>query len=181
MKIIVGITGASGANLGIKLANLLPNLGCQTSVILSQGAQISLQKEGFEPKFDKRIHLFRNDEIYAPPASGSAKFDKMIVVPCSINSLAKISCGIADNLILRSCAVMLKEKRELILGVRETPFSTISLMQMTELSRLGVIIAPPVFGAYSGAKNLDELEDFIIGKWLDLLGVEHEIYKRWSK
>lgn len=181
MKIIVGITGASGANLGVKLANLLPNLGHETSVILSDAAKISLEKEGFEPKFNEQIHIYSNDEIYAPMASGSAKFDKMIVAPCSINSLAKISCGIAESLILRACAVMLKEKRELILGVRETPFSTISLMQMAELSKLGVIIAPPVYGAYSGAKSIDELENFIIGKWLDLLGVEHKIYKRWGK
>ncbi|RAZ50000.1 UbiX family flavin prenyltransferase [Campylobacter hyointestinalis] len=180
MKILVGITGASGANLGVNLANMVSNLGHEVHLIISENAKISMQKESFSISVNSNIITHQNGEIYSSPASGSSKFDKMIVAPCSINTLAKISCSLADNLITRAAAVMLKEHKTLILAVREMPFSAISLRQMSELSALGVIIAPPVLAYYSNPKNLDEMENFIIGKWLDLLGIEHDIFRRWS-
>ncbi|ANE35033.1 3-octaprenyl-4-hydroxybenzoate carboxy-lyase [Campylobacter hyointestinalis subsp. lawsonii CCUG 27631] len=181
MKILVGITGASGANLGVNLANMVSNLGHEVHLIISENAKISMEKEGFDTDdLNSNVITHQNGEIYSSPASGSSKFDKMIVVPCSINTLAKISCSLADNLITRAAAVMLKEHKTLILAVREMPFSAISLRQMSELSALGVIIAPPVLAYYSNPKNLDEMENFIIGKWLDLLGIEHDIFRRWS-
>lgn len=180
MKILVGITGASGANLGVNLANIVSNLGHEVHLIISENAKISMQKESFSISVNSNIITHQNGEIYSSAASGSSKFDKMIVAPCSINTLAKISCSLADNLITRAAAVMLKEHKTLILAVREMPFSAISLRQMSELSALGVIIAPPVLAYYSNPKNLDEMENFIIGKWLDLLGIEHDIFRRWS-
>ncbi|RAZ51596.1 UbiX family flavin prenyltransferase [Campylobacter hyointestinalis] len=181
MKILVGITGASGANLGVNLANIVSNLGHEVHLIISENAKISMQKEGFDTDdLNSNVITHQNGEIYSSPASGSSKFDKMIVAPCSINTLAKISCSLADNLITRAAAVMLKEHKTLILAVREMPFSAISLRQMSELSALGIIIAPPVLAYYSNPKNLDEMENFIIGKWLDLLGIEHDIFRRWS-
>lgn len=180
MKILVGITGASGANLGVNLANMVSNLGHEVHLIISENAKISMEKESFSISVNSNIITHQNGEIYSSPASGSSKFDKMIVVPCSINTLAKISCSLADNLITRAAAVMLKEHKTLILAVREMPFSAISLRQMSELSALGVIIAPPVLAYYSNPKNLDEMENFIIGKWLDLLDIEHDIFRRWS-
>lgn len=180
MKILVGITGASGANLGVNLANMVSNLGHEVHLIISENAKISMKKESFSISVNSNIITYQNGEIYSSPASGSSKFDKMIVAPCSINTLAKISCSLADNLIARAAAVMLKEHKTLILAVREMPFSAISLRQMSELSALGVIIAPPVLAYYSNPKNLDEMENFIIGKWLDLLGIEHDIFRRWS-
>ncbi|RAZ24278.1 UbiX family flavin prenyltransferase [Campylobacter hyointestinalis] len=180
MKILVGITGASGANLGVNLANMVSNLGHEVHLIISENAKISMQKESFSISVNSNIITHQNGEIYSSAASGSSKFDKMIVAPCSINTLAKISCSLADNLITRAAAVMLKEHKTLILAVREMPFSAISLRQMSELSALGVIIAPPVLAYYSNPKNLDEMENFIIGKWLDLLGIEHDIFRRWS-
>lgn len=172
MKILVGITGASGGNLGIKLANTLRNY-VQTEVIFSPNSKITL-------KIEQRITVYDDDQIYASPASGSSKFDKMIITPCSINSLAKISCGICDTLITRAAGVMIKERKTLILGIREMPLSTISLRQMADLSALGVIISPPILAYYSQAKTIEELENFIIGKWLDSLGIEHDIFKRWE-
>lgn len=180
MKILVGITGASGANLGVNLANMVSNLGHEVHLIISENAKISMKKESFSISVNSNIITYQNGEIYSSPASGSSKFDKMIVAPCSINTLAKISCSLADNLITRAAAVMLKEHKTLILAVREMPFSAISLRQMSELSALGVIIAPPILAYYSNPKNLDEMENFIIGKWLDLLGIEHDIFRRWS-
>lgn len=183
MKILVGVTGASGGYLGLKLAQILYEKGEDCHLIISKNAKISMQKEGFEfEKFLEKFKgiLYENDEIWASPASGSAKFDAMIIAPSSINSLAKIANGIADNLITRSAAVMLKERRRLILGLRESPLSTISLRQMAEISAQGVIIAPMMIGFYHKPKSLEDIENFIIGKWLDLLGIENDLFLRWK-
>jgi 4-hydroxy-3-polyprenylbenzoate decarboxylase len=104
----------------------------------------------------------------------------MAVIPCSMNTLAKISCGIADNLVTRSASVMLKEQKKLLLAPREMPFSAIPLENMLKLSRLNVIISPPVMGYYSESETIEEMERFIIGKWYDSLGIENDLYKRWS-
>jgi len=97
-----------------------------------------------------------------------------------MNTLAKIACGIADNLPTRVAAVALKEKKTLLLAPRELPFSTIALENMHKLSSLGVIIAPPVMGYYSDSNSLEEMERFIIGKWYDVLGIENDLYDRWK-
>lgn len=121
-----------------------------------------------------------DSDLAAAPSSGSFGIDATIVAPCSINTLAKIHAGFADTLITRAAAVALKERKRLVLGVREMPFSTLALEHAAKLSALGAVIAPPVFGYYSGQNSLEDMENFIIGKWLDLLGLEHQIYKRWS-
>ena len=119
-------------------------------------------------------------DLAAAPSSGSFGIDATIVAPCSISTLAKIHAGFADTLITRAAAVALKERKRLVLGVREMPFSTLALEHAAKLSALGAVIAPPVLGYYSGQNSLEDMENFIIGKWLDLLGLEHQIYKRWS-
>ena len=121
-----------------------------------------------------------DSDLAAAPSSGSFGIDATIVAPCSINTLAKIHAGFADMLITRAAAVALKERKRLILGVREMPFSTLALEHAAKLSALGAVIAPPVLGYYSGQNSLEDMENFIIGKWLDLLGLEHQIYKRWG-
>jgi 4-hydroxy-3-polyprenylbenzoate decarboxylase len=172
MKVVVGISGASGASLGLKFVHALPS-EIQKHLIVSQHAQIVLDKE-------ENTTLHNNDEIWASVASGSYGADAMIIVPCSMNTLAKIACGIADNLITRAASVMIKERRTLILAPREIPFSPIALENMHKLSMMGVIIAPPVLAYYSGQESLDEMENFMIGKWCDLMGIENDLYKRWS-
>jgi 4-hydroxy-3-polyprenylbenzoate decarboxylase len=97
-----------------------------------------------------------------------------------MNTLAKIACGIADNLITRAAAVMIKERRTLVLAPREIPFSPIALENMHKLSMLGVIIAPPVLAYYGDQEDLESMENFMIGKWFDLLGIENNLYKRWN-
>ena len=119
-------------------------------------------------------------DLAAAPSSGSFGIDATIVAPCSINTLAKIHAGFADTLTTRAAAVALKERKRLVLGVREIPFSTLALEHAAKLSALGAVIAPPILGYYSGQNSLEDMENFIIGKWLDLLGLEHQIYKRWS-
>ena len=131
---------------------------------------------------DLQNHAVIHDDsdLAAAPSSGSFGTHAAIVAPCSINTLAKIHAGFADTLITRAAAVALKERKRLVLGVREMPFSTLALEHAAKLSALGAVIAPPVFGYYSGQNSLEDMENFIIGKWLDLLGLEHQIYKRWS-
>ncbi|MEA1918927.1 MAG: UbiX family flavin prenyltransferase [Campylobacterota bacterium] len=173
MRIVVGISGASGAELGLKLLKMLPQT-CEKHLIISDHAQIVLDKEN-----DITIH--KDNEIWASIASGSFKTDAMLIVPCSMNTLAKISCGIADNLVTRAASVMIKERRTLLLAPREMPFSAIALENMLKLSQLGVIIAPPVMAYYSEQKSLESMENFMIGKWLDLIGIENDYYKRWGE
>ncbi|MSN96828.1 UbiX family flavin prenyltransferase [Campylobacter sp. FMV-PI01] len=182
MKILLCITGASLVNLGLKMITHLEN-ECDLFVILSKNAKIVLEKENsfkFNINSYKNTIFFNDDEIYQAPASGSFGIDKTIIAPCSINTLAKISNGISDTLITRAAAVSLKEQKKLILGVREMPFSAISLEQMSKLSNLGVVISPPILGSYAGFKSVEEIENFIIGKWLDLLEIKHNLYKKWS-
>ena len=169
-KIVVALSGASGYELGLKTFELLPQ-SIEKYLIVSENARIVAEKEHA---------IFSDDEIWAPPASGSFQIDAMIVVPCSMNTLAKIATGIADNLTTRAAAVMIKERKTLLLAPRELPLSPIALEHMYKLSMLGVIIAPPVMAYYSDHDSLEAMERFVVGKWFDLLGIEHDLYKRWQ-
>jgi 4-hydroxy-3-polyprenylbenzoate decarboxylase len=172
MKIVVGISGASGASLGLKFLHFLP-ADATKHLIVSEHAQIVLEKE-------ERTIVHQNHEIWASVASGSYGADAMIITPCSMNTLAKIACGIADNLITRAASVMIKERKILILAPREIPFSPIALENMHKLSMMGVIIAPPALAYYGEQTTLDDMENFMIGKWMDLMGIDNSMYKRWS-
>jgi 4-hydroxy-3-polyprenylbenzoate decarboxylase len=172
MKLIIAISGASGVGLGEKFIQKLP-CDIEKYVIYSKNATTVLQKE-------ENLSILDNQNIAAPTASGSFGCDAMIIIPCSMNSLAKIACGISDNLITRSASVMLKEQKKLILAPREMPYCAIALENMLKLSKLGVIMAPPILGYYANTKTLKDMEDFLIGKWFDLLGIKHNLYKRWE-
>lgn len=180
MKLVVGITGASGIRLGIRFLTLLPS-SIEVYVVLSDNAKKALP---FESDLDlptqENISYFDDNSIEACISSGSFKTDAMIVLPCSMNTLAKCTVGIADSLITRAFSVMLKEKRKVVLAPREMPFNTIQLENMAKLSMLGVTIAPPVFGYYSKQKSLEQMEEFMIGKWFDMLDIENNLYKRWT-
>ncbi len=172
MKIIIAISGGSGVNLGLKFIKNLPR-EIKRYLIVSKNAKTVFKEE-------ENLEIFDDEDIAASLASGSFGCDAMAVIPCSMNTLAKISCGIADNLTTRAASVMIKERKELLLAPRELPYSAIALENMLKLSRLGVIIAPPVLGYYSKPENLEEMENFLIGKWFDLLGIEHNLYNRWK-
>ncbi len=172
-KIVVAVSGASGVNLGVKILKLLPK-EIDKHFIMTKNSEIVLDKE-------MNITIHENESISASIASGSFGVDAMIIAPCSMNTLAKIACGIADNLVTRCAGVMIKEHKKLILAPREMPFSAIALENMQKLATLGVIIAPPVMAYYSEQQTLDEMENFVIGKWFDLLGIENNLYKRWEQ
>lgn len=172
MKLVVGISGASGVSLAQKFITKLPK-NIEVHIIQSEHSEIVFEKE-------EHLHFHKNSNIAASIASGSFGVDAMIILPCSTNTLAKIAVGINDNLLTRSASVMLKEQKKLLLAVREMPLSSIVLENMTKLSQLGVIIAPPIIGYYSEQQTLEDMENFLIGKWFDLLGIENELFKRWD-
>ena len=184
MKVVVAISGASGATLGLKALDALPD-SCEKHLIVSEHARVVLEKE-HRIDFDaasplgEGVTVHKNHEIWASVASGSFGCDAMMVTPCSMNTLSKIAVGIADNLITRAAAVMIKEHKTLLLAPREMPFSAIALEQMHKLATLGVFIAPPVLAYYSEQDSLEAMERFMIGKWFDLLGIENDLYKRWT-
>ena len=173
MKLAVAITGASGVELGIKFVRYLPG-EIETHVIISDNA---LTVDTFE---NSGVHLHSSKDIAASVSSGSFGVDATAIIPCSMNTLAKIACGISDNLPTRIAAVALKEQKKLLLAPREMPFSSIALENMHKLASLGVVIAPPVMGYYADIRSVEEMERFVIGKWFDALGIENDLYQRWS-
>ena len=173
LKLIVAITGASGHRLASKFVKLLPK-EVEKYIISSDWGSLVGKKEN-------DLHIFQNDQLDAPISSGSFGADAMIVIPCSMNTLAKIAVGIADNLVTRSASVMIKEQKKLVLAPREMPFSPIHLENMLKLAKIGVVIAPPVLGYYSNISNLEDMENFLIGKWFDILGIENSLYQRWRE
>lgn len=184
MKLVVAITGASGTRLGLKLIQNLPK-EIEVFAVISKSAKKSLKLEeniDFKTALKKRenTHLFKDSQIEAPISSGSFKTNKMIILPCSMNTLAKCSVGISDSLITRAFTVMIKEKREIVLAPREMPMSSIALENMLKLSNLGVTIAPPILAYYSKQSTLEDMEDYLIGKYLDILKIEHNLYERWK-
>ena len=183
-RLVVGISGASGVQLGLKLLESLPN-EIEIFLVLSKSAKYTLSLESNDSykniTLKENITLFDDKELAAPIASGSFQTDAFIIVPCSMNTLAKCTVGISDTLITRVFSVMLKERRNIIIAPREMPYNTIQLENMAKLSSLGVTVAPPVLGYYSQQQTLEDMEKFIIGKWLDLLHIEHSLFKRWGE
>ena len=173
MKLVIAISGASGVDLGLKFINYLPD-DIEVHLVVSTNAKVVERLE------NKKVTLHSNEDIAASISSGSFRVDATAVIPCSMNTLAKIACGISDNLVTRVAAVAIKEQKKLLLAPRELPFSAIALENMQKLATLGVVIAPPVLGYYSEAESIEDMEKFIIGKWFDILGIEHTLYKRWS-
>jgi 4-hydroxy-3-polyprenylbenzoate decarboxylase len=180
MKLIVAITGSSGVKLGLKFLDLLPK-DIEKFVVLSNGAKkILFYEHNKEMPSSNMITYFNDNELDSSISSGSFKIDAMIILPCSMNTLAKCSAGISNSLITRAFSVSLKERRQIVIAPREMPYNTIQLENMSKLSSLGVTIAPPVLGYYSRQKTIEDMENFLIGKWFDILNIKHNLYKRWG-
>ncbi len=183
LKAVLGITGASGIIYGVRLAEELKNSGVEVHTIFTEAAKKTAKYE-LKDAYDrvKRVSkkVYNEDDIDAAPASGSAGFNFMIIAPCSIRTLGSVANGIADNLLTRAALVQLKEKKKLILIIRETPLSAIDIMNMLKVSIAGGVIMPASPGFYTIPKTVDEMVNFIVGKALDLLGIEHNLYKRWK-
>lgn len=180
--ILIAITGASGISIAVKLLNYLKEKNIETELIISKAAELVLLSEANIRITDIQqlatIYYDVND-LTAPPASGSYRNDGMIIVPCTMKTLASIANGYSDNLITRAADVTIKEKRKLILIVRESPLSPIHLENMLKLAKLGVVIAPPIPSYYINPESVDELINHTVGRILDQIGIESDI-KRWG-
>jgi len=182
-RLVVGVTGASGVVYAKRLLEVLKEKNIETHVIVSKTAEriIKHELEMDRADFDKLgRYCYREDEVDAPLASGSFKIDGMVIIPCSLKTLAGIASGYTDNLILRAADVTLKEKRKLVLVPRETPLSAIHLRNMLKLAIIGVVILPAMPSFYHKPKSIHELVDFIVGKILDVFGIEHDLFRRWG-
>lgn len=180
MNTVVAITGASGIIYGVRLLESLPG---KKTVIVSDDAERIAGVElgiGKEKIYSIASNHYENSDMFSPLASGSVMFDSMVIAPCSTSTMSKISCGIADNLITRVASVALKERRKLVLLIRETPLSSIHLENMARLSTAGAIIMPASPAFYPRPKSVDEVVDFVVGRVLDELGVKNDLYRRWS-
>lgn len=180
-RVIVAITGGSGAPYALRLLETLPS---KPDLIISDAGRQVIEYETGKRASEverKARATYSNTDLAAAPASGSHKFDALVIVPCSMTTLSKIAVGIGDNLVTRAAQVCLKEHRKLILVPRETPLSAIHLEQMAKLAALGVVIliaAPPW---YIRPKTLDDFTNYIVGKILDHLGVDHKLFPRWKE
>ncbi|MFW9951150.1 MAG: UbiX family flavin prenyltransferase [Candidatus Thorarchaeota archaeon] len=178
----MAITGASGVELAVIFLQKLKEHGLKAELIISKTAEKIIKIET-EYLVKEVIALsdkyFEVDDLTASPASGSYKNDIMVIIPCSMKTLAAIANGYADNLITRAADVTIKEQRKLILVVRESPFSSIHLENMLKLSRLGVVIAPPIYSFYIKPKNIKEINNYFVGRILEQMGIDSGI-KRWG-
>jgi 4-hydroxy-3-polyprenylbenzoate decarboxylase len=182
-RIIVAITGATGAVYGVRLLQRLgATPGVETHLVISDAASLTLHQEVGLQKRDVEAlaHVVhKNREIGASVASGSFHTDGMVIAPCSMKTLAAVAHGLSDNLIARAADVVLKERRRLILMVRETPFNLAHLRNMTAVTEMGGIVFPPVPGFYQRPATIDEMVDHTIARVLDLLGIEHALAPEW--
>lgn len=180
MRVVVGMTGASGVIYGIRLLENIPE---ERYLILSDNACKIIEYETEHSLDDVKAlstKFYKNTNLEADLSSGSRNFDAMVIIPCSMNTLSKIANGISDNLITRVASICLKEQRRLVLVPRETPLSTIHLQNMAKLSELGGIILPAMPGFYGIPKDIDDVVNFIVGKVLDILGIDNTLYRRWG-
>ena len=194
-RLIVGITGASAGIYGVRLLEVLTEhkdievhltISASGARALSEELQIQVDLNNFELESligvsSSRVIYHHESDIAAPIASGSFRTEGMIVVPCSMGSIAAIANGISRNLIQRAADVCIKEKRPLVMVPRETPLSPIHLENMLKLSRLGVCILPAMPGFYHFPKNVDDLLNFIITKILDQFDIDTKLIQRWKE
>jgi len=182
-KLIVGITGASGVIYGVRTLQVLSQLGVETHLIISQAGLKNLEIETrYTLKHLQSIasHVHDIEDLGASLASGSFRVDGMIVAPCSIKSLSAIAHSYSHNLLVRAADVTLKERRRLVLLVRETPLHEGHLELMVKVTRMGGIIMPPVPAFYHQPKTIEEVIDHTIGKALDLFSIDHHLFIRWG-
>ena len=182
-KIVVGITGATGVVYGIRLLEVLRDLGIETHLVLSDAGRKNIETEtrysvAYVEQLASRNHDPSN--IGASIASGSFRTDGMVVAPCTIKTLSGIANSFDDNLIIRTADVTLKERRPLVLLVRETPLHKGHLRLLTLAADAGATILPPVPAFYHSPKTIEDLIDQTVGKVLDLLGIDHRLYRRWE-
>lgn len=182
-KLVVGISGASGIVYGIRMLEALRAADVETHLILSKAAEMTLAYEtNLKPQNlrDMADQTYAIGDVGAPCASGSFPSDGMVIAPCSMKTLAEIASGVTATLLSRAADVVLKESRRLVLMARETPLTTIHLRNMTTVSEMGGIIAPPVPAFYAKPESLDDMVNHSVGRVLDLFGIETGLVRRWK-
>lgn len=192
---VVGITGASGAVYGVRLVEELLRARVQVQLVVTDsgwrvlkeelGWNASKRTEALELAFgdalsEGRLRLYPNGDIGANIASGSYRVQGMAIAPCSMGTLSSVAHGSSDNLMTRAADVMMKEGRKLILMPRETPMHAVHLENMLKLSRMGVSIVPAMPAFYYGPRTMEDLVDFLVGKLMDVMGLEHDLFRRWG-
>lgn len=198
LNVCVAITGASGSPYAMRLIEVLLASGCTVSVIISKAAQLVMatetdyqipgqvraQADYLREHFavqDDRLKVYGREDWMSPWASGSGRKGAMVICPCSTGTLSAVATGASNNLIERAADVCLKERRQLILVPRETPFSTLHLQNMMTLSQMGAVILPASPGFYRQPKNIADLVDFVVARILNQLQIEHELLPRWGE
>ena len=182
-RLVIGISGASGAIYGVRMLELLKKTDIETHLVLSKSAEMTLVYEtDYKPKDIRALAAVNHPmaDIGASISSGSFPTMGMIVVPCSIRTMSEIATGVTSSLMSRAADVVLKEKRRLVLAVRETPLHGGHLRNMTILSDIGAIIAPIVPAFYNKPKTVDDIINHTVGRLLDLFGIETKLVKRWQ-
>ncbi len=189
-RIVVGVTGASGAPYLIGLLKLLADAGVEIHLTISTlGKRLLVEEVGLTvisaeslgiPEHESKLVIYNDKDLGAKIASGTFLHDGMIVLPCSSNTLGAISSGITNTLVQRAASVTLKEKRKLILAHRESPLSLIDLRNMCTATEAGAVIAPLSPGFYMNPESLQDIVDFVVGKLADSVGVEHSLPIRWN-
>ena len=183
-RLIVAITGATGAVYGVRLLQqLAATPGVETHLVVTDAAALTLHQEMDMQRRDVEAMahvVHKNRDIGASIASGSFQSDGMVVAPCSMKTLASVAHGLSDNLVARAADVVLKERRRLVMMVRETPFNLAHLRNMTAVTEMGGIVFPPLPSFYHKPASIEEMVDHTVGRVIDLFGLEHGLAPRWG-
>jgi 4-hydroxy-3-polyprenylbenzoate decarboxylase len=183
VRLVIGVSGASGSVYGIRALEILKKLGIETHLILTDAARETIRLETNYKTAEVEglaTEAHRIGDITSKLASGSFRTDGMAIIPCSMKSLGGVASGYSDNLLLRAAEVTLKERRTLVLVVRETPLTLIDLENMVTAARAGAVVLPAMPAFYQRPKTIDDLVNQVAGKALELLGVEHDLSRRWK-
>ncbi len=183
-RLVVGISGASGVIYAMRALEALRQIGVESHVVASKAAEMTLSYELDEkPSIlrEKADYLYKQADVGAPIASGSFKTRGMLIAPCSVRTMSEIATGVTSSLLTRAADVVLKERRLLVLMVRETPFHLGHLRTMTQLAEMGAVILPPLPAFYAHPKSVDDIVNQSVGRALDLFGLDWDATKRWGE
>lgn len=184
MRLVVGISGSTGAVYGIRLLEVLRNEpGAETHLVISRAAERTIPWEtAYSAEGVRKLadHWYPVSDIGAELSSGSFKTDGMVIAPCSVKSLASIASGVCDNLLARAADVTLKERRRLVLLLRESPLTLVHIRNMETVTQMGAIVAPPLPAFYNHPQSVDDIVNHAVGRVLDLFGLDVGLVKRWE-
>lgn len=183
MRMVLAITGASGVIYGVRLLEELHKMGNEIHLIITRnGVKVLKYELGIEEEDlrDKCFRIYKEDEMEAPPSSGSSRFEAMVIAPCSMRTLASIANGLSNNLVARAADVILKERKKLVVVIRETPLNRAHILNMLRVTEMGGVVLPACPAFYHKPRSVEDLVNYVVGKVLDQLGLEHNLFLRWD-